>query len=408
MAEGLLGFLGTPGGQGLLSAVAGGLAGARRGTPLNNIGRGLLAGTAGYAQGLDREQQAQQLAMQQQDRAQMRDLRDLQMTQARTQMEREQAQQAWRQGLPDVMKQATEASYGTSDVGPTMTPANPDALKQYAMLPNSPFADEILKQTMFPKPQEAFTLGEGQVRYGPDGRIVAQGPAKPVNYNDLIIPDGSGGYKINDLVVGAKSAIAKAGKPEISVDARNINTQEGEQSKVYGKGLGEMRLEIQNAGYQAPRTITQVERMNELLQGVEGGALANAGLQISNFANSLGFKIDPKLGDKQAAESLAVEMALSMRKAGTGPMTDKDFENFAKAVPNLAKTAEGRAQISATLVAKAERDMQIAAMARDYAQKNGGVIDDRFLSEVSQFIANNPVSPKQQATSNDGWSVRRK
>lgn len=408
MAEGLLGFLGTPAGQGLLAAAAGGLAGARRGTPVNNIGRGLLAGTAGYAQGLDREQQAQQLAMQQQDRAQMNELRNLQMAQARTQMEREQGQQAWRQGLPDVMKQATETSYGASDAGPTMTPANPDALKKYAMLPNSPFADEILKQTLFPKPQEAFTLGEGQVRYGPDGKIMAQGPAKPVNYNDLIIPDGAGGYKINDLVVGAKSAIAKAGKPEISVDARNINTQEGEQSKVYGKGLGEMRLEIQNAGYQAPRTITQVERMNELLQGVEGGSLANAGLQIANFANSLGFKVDPKLGDKQAAESLAVEMALSMRKAGTGPMTDKDFENFAKAVPNLAKTAEGRAQISATLVAKAERDMQIAAMARDYAQKNGGVIDDRFLSEVSQFIASNPITPKPQAASNDGWSARRK
>ncbi len=338
----------------------------------------------------------------------MNELRNLQMAQARTQMEREQGQQAWRQGLPDVMKQATETSYGASDAGPTMTPANPDALKKYAMLPNSPFADEILKQTLFPKPQEAFTLGEGQVRYGPDGKIMAQGPAKPVNYNDLIIPDGAGGYKINDLVVGAKSAIAKAGKPEISVDARNINTQEGEQSKVYGKGLGEMRLEIQNAGYQAPRTITQVERMNELLQGVEGGSLANAGLQIANFANSLGFKVDPKLGDKQAAESLAVEMALSMRKAGTGPMTDKDFENFAKAVPNLAKTAEGRAQISATLVAKAERDMQIAAMARDYAQKNGGVIDDRFLSEVSQFIASNPITPKPQAASNDGWSARRK
>ncbi len=41
---GLLNFFQSPGGQGLLSAVAGYAAGARRGTPVNNIGRGLLSG----------------------------------------------------------------------------------------------------------------------------------------------------------------------------------------------------------------------------------------------------------------------------------------------------------------------------------------------------------------------------
>ena len=43
------GFVKTPEGQGLLAAVAGGLAGARRGTPLNNIGRAGVAGLTGYA-----------------------------------------------------------------------------------------------------------------------------------------------------------------------------------------------------------------------------------------------------------------------------------------------------------------------------------------------------------------------
>lgn len=181
MAEGLLGFLGTPAGQGLLAAAAGGLAGARRGTPVNNIGRGLLAGTAGYSQGLDRQTQEQQLAMQQRERDQMNELRGLQMAQARTQMEREQGQQAWRQGLPDVMKQATEASYGASDVGPTMTPANPDALKKYAMLPNSPFADEILKQTIMPKESSYKTVGDTMIRIGANGEVIPvfTAPQKP-------------------------------------------------------------------------------------------------------------------------------------------------------------------------------------------------------------------------------------
>jgi hypothetical protein len=51
MAEsnGLLDLAKSPMGMGLLAAVAGGMAGARQGTPWNNIGRAGLAGIAGYS-----------------------------------------------------------------------------------------------------------------------------------------------------------------------------------------------------------------------------------------------------------------------------------------------------------------------------------------------------------------------
>lgn len=48
MMQGLLDFAKSPAGVGLLSAVAGGLAGARRGAPLNTIGAAGLAGLTGY------------------------------------------------------------------------------------------------------------------------------------------------------------------------------------------------------------------------------------------------------------------------------------------------------------------------------------------------------------------------
>jgi hypothetical protein len=54
MAGGLLDFLETPEGQGLLAATFGGLAGAQRGTPVNNIGRAGLAGLSGYGGAQDR------------------------------------------------------------------------------------------------------------------------------------------------------------------------------------------------------------------------------------------------------------------------------------------------------------------------------------------------------------------
>jgi hypothetical protein len=50
---GLLDFLQTPQGQGLLSGVASYAMNARRGTPVNNLGRGLAGGLVGYSQAND-------------------------------------------------------------------------------------------------------------------------------------------------------------------------------------------------------------------------------------------------------------------------------------------------------------------------------------------------------------------
>jgi len=56
--KGLLDFISTPAGQGLLGTVFGGLAGARRGQPLSNLGRAGLAGALAYGYGAHREAQA--------------------------------------------------------------------------------------------------------------------------------------------------------------------------------------------------------------------------------------------------------------------------------------------------------------------------------------------------------------
>ena len=69
---GLLNWFSSPAGQGLLSAVAGYAAGARRGTPINNIGKGLLSGVAGYQGANDdlRKQQDEQRKLKQQQQLQ--------------------------------------------------------------------------------------------------------------------------------------------------------------------------------------------------------------------------------------------------------------------------------------------------------------------------------------------------
>lgn len=72
------GFLTSPAGIGLLSAVAGGLAGARRGTPINNMGRAGLAGLMGYSNALTAQERAQENALQNKVRQQQLDQMDAQ------------------------------------------------------------------------------------------------------------------------------------------------------------------------------------------------------------------------------------------------------------------------------------------------------------------------------------------
>ena len=70
--NGLLDFLRTPEGVGLLGAVGGYASNAQRGAPINSIGRGLLAGTLAYGQGLDRQERIS-------ENAQQKQVRDIQM-----------------------------------------------------------------------------------------------------------------------------------------------------------------------------------------------------------------------------------------------------------------------------------------------------------------------------------------
>lgn len=107
-------------------------------------------------------------------------LAEMQMQQAQMQIEEAQRkteetnrQRKWQEGLLGVMGQK---SYGASDVGPTMGP-DTQALNDYMLSPDSPYRSKLLERSLFPEKPEAYTLGEGQVRYQ-GNQIVAQGPAK--------------------------------------------------------------------------------------------------------------------------------------------------------------------------------------------------------------------------------------
>jgi hypothetical protein len=243
---------------------------------------------------------------------------------------------------------------------------------------------------MQPKPADYKVVGDALVSVGPQGVKEAYRAPARADMNQLIIPGPDGKPVVNQMLLDARGQIAERGRTQVtqSVGAGKF---ESEYDKDQGKTFSQVYNTIQQAGFNAPTQLKKLERMEQLLTGVDGGKLAPLGADIASAARSLGWNIDPKLGNKEAAESLAIEMALKMREPGTGPMTDKDFANFLNIVPSLAKSPEGRAAITQTMRASLRRDQAIAQMARDYAKQNGGRLDAGFYDAAAAFMAENPV-----------------
>lgn len=84
-------------------------------------------------------------------------------------------------------------------------------------------------------------------------------------FSDLLLRGPDGQMAPNAPLVGVKGTIAEKGAPRAYVDARNYNTQESEQSKAYGKTLGDMRGAINQAGFDAPGKLARLDRMEQLL-----------------------------------------------------------------------------------------------------------------------------------------------
>lgn len=323
--QGLLDFVKTPEGQGLLSAVAGGLAGARRGTPLNNVGRGLLSGLQGYGN-------AQQLQQQEAESALNRQVRDLQIKSAQQQMQEREAQKAALEALNPQMLASQEALSGGG--GPTMANASNmkpvDPMKQQLFgLARSgaiPIAD-YLKMTG-PKAPEYKQVGNALVQIGGDGKITeAYKAPEKVDYNAMVIPDGQGGYKLNDLVVSAKTRIAEAGKPSVRVE----NRIENKASESVSKEVGPILEKSLTAAEGAMRVLDASGRIVQALDSgkVITGPLANARLTGLQVGQMLG------VGGKDSAEIIAntrqtirgmAEMTLQGRKemSGQGAITNTE------------------------------------------------------------------------------------
>lgn len=162
--------------------------------------------------------------------------------------------------------------------------------------------------------------------------------------------------------------------------APGLGVSQSPADKTYGdetaKASAEQYKAIQNAGMQAPGRIAKLQQLGALLDGHDGGKLSPTGLQIAQMANSLGIKIDSKLANKEAAQALTNELALSLRDPSNGggmpgAMSDADRQFLVASVPGLSQSAQGRKAMVQMQVALTQRNADVAGMARQWQQRYG-------------------------------------
>lgn len=250
-----------------------------------------------------------------------------------------------------------------------------DGVRTTVSAPPSPYRQAILR-AQYGNPPDGFMWGEG-------GRPV---PIPAVQEFEL--------------------KKREKGAPKVTVN----NAQEIEESKTIGKGMGEMYISLQKSARDARSKIARLDRMNQLLEGVNTGRLTPLGVELASYAQSMGINIDPKLGNKEAAAAIANEFALELRNpsggAGMpGAMSDQDRKFLQSMSPDLSKSPQGRKLISESFKKLAQRDEEIARLARDYRRKNGR-LDEGFEDVMADFSSKNPLFPTQEQI--DAELARRK
>lgn len=357
-------FASTPQGQGLLAATFGGLAGARRGQPINSLGRAGLAGLAGYTGAQDRITQEAESATQ-------RKFREMQMQGLEAQMAKQVAQDKWKAGLSDVLSpkpQEIDQFTGTTQ----MQEPSQAVVQKYLMDPNSPFADKLLEQKLFPKGPDYKTVGDNLIAIGADGRVnpVFSAPAKPEAAPSAVKEyEYAKGQGYQGTFQQFQLDLKKAGATNIS------NKTEVKMGESLGAQVGPMMKDSTSI---AEGAVKQIDAAQRIVQAVDSnnifaGPGANVRLKAGQIGQMLG------VGGQNAAETISntrsairglAELTLQGRQQmkGQGAITESegalaqkamsgDIEDLTAAeVKQLAKASERAARYN---YAEHQRKLQV-------------------------------------------------
>ncbi len=268
-------------------------------------------------------------------------------------------QQAFFDGLPGAMQQM-KPSYGAGMEGPTMTPGNPNAMRDYGMSKGSPFAGRLMEEQFFPKQGDPFSLTPGGARFDGSGRVIAQLAEKQKEANPnqpFMIVDGQ--IVPNQAYQNYEMGKTRAGAPSVTVNSKVENKASESVAKQIGPILEQSLVSAEGA----VRVLDASDRVIRAIDSgkVITGPLANArvtGLQVSQMLGISGRDNAEVLANtRQAIRGLA-EMTLQGRKemSGQGAITNSESALAEKATSgDISDLTAAEIKILANASARASR-----------------------------------------------------
>lgn len=164
----------------------------------------------------------------------------------------------------------------------------------------------------------------------------------------------------------------KAGAPQVNVGAEDMQTEQG---KKLGQYLGDTFIEIQEQAREAAQQNQQLDRIEQLLEGVHTGRGMPTLTQIQGLASTFGVELGSDLGQKEAAESLTNQIALRFRSPESGmglpgATSDRDIAFLKSFPPGIQQSPEGRQLITETFRRINQRKQEVAQTALDLVRQN--------------------------------------
>jgi hypothetical protein len=256
---------------------------------------------------------------------------------------------------------------------------------------------------------------------GPDNKPVFTAPFKPeptkesplaqlLRERDALSPEDPRRPAYED-------AIKRQSTHQPPIATVTLPPQEKKFDEAVGKEFGEQYAGLMKADMNAPANVAKYQRLGQLLKQAGTGKFTSTTTDIKAMAKGLGIDLNSmgvadNVAPAQAATALANQLALELRSpaggAGMpGALSDQDRQFLLQMVPSLESDPNAWPKMIEYRVKLAQREQQVAKMARAYRKKSGRY-DEGFYDELQEWSNKNPLFPEvPKAPSGEGWGIQK-
>lgn len=195
-----------------------------------------------------------------------------------------------------------------------------------------------------PKPQEPFTLGPGQQRFGPDGKPLASMPFKPETPQGFTLAPGATRYGPD-----GKPLVQSPVKPSPLVTVDNRQPGDDEYLKERRKQQATRYAELEKGAESAYKRIQTLDRFLEASKKGTAGGVQPVITATQNFLSSFGYSPESLKSVAVMEQAIGDILGTKMQELGARGLTDRDMDILRQALPRVAIAPEAREAVVSIL-----------------------------------------------------------